>query len=160
MREGCGRPRKRCPQRRCSPIPGSPSTASPTSWRSATARSWARISRSTAGPSTGSTATASPASWTRGEAWADMALLLGLDIGTTSTVGIVIDSEGGTLALASRPVELHTPQLNRVEEDPEEWWANVGAISRELLASAGIGPEAIAGIGVTGMLPAIVLLDR
>jgi xylulokinase len=89
-----------------------------------------------------------------------MALLLGLDIGTTSTVGIVIDSEGGTLALASRPVELHTPQLNRAEEDPEEWWANVGAISRELLASAGIGPEAIAGIGVTGMLPAIVLLDR
>ena len=47
-----------------------------------------------------------------------MALLLGLDIGTTSTVGIVIDSAGGTLALASRPVELHTPELNRAEEDP------------------------------------------
>ena len=88
-----------------------------------------------------------------------MALLLGLDIGTTSTVGIVIDSEGATLGVASRPATLYTPELNWAEEDPAEWWANVGAISRELVSTCGFRPEAIAGIGVTGMLPAIVLLD-
>jgi sugar (pentulose or hexulose) kinase len=59
----------------------------------------------------------------------------------------VIDSDG-TLGVASRPT-LYTPQLNWAEEDPAEWWANVGALA----------PDAIAGIGVTGMLPAIVLLD-
>ena len=50
---------------------GRPSTASPRSWRSATGRWWARISRSRARPSTGSSAAASRASWTRCEACAD-----------------------------------------------------------------------------------------
>jgi len=89
-----------------------------------------------------------------------MTLLLGLDIGTTSTIGIVIDGEGRTLGIESRPVTLHTPELNWAEEDPEEWWANVGDITRSLIAALGLPPDAIAGIGVTGMLPAIVLLDR
>ena len=89
-----------------------------------------------------------------------MALLLGLDIGTTSTIGIVIDTEGRTLGIESRPVTLQTPELNWAEEDPEEWWANVGDITRSLIATCGLAPDAIAGIGVTGMLPAIILLDE
>jgi xylulokinase len=89
-----------------------------------------------------------------------MAVLLGLDIGTTSTIGIVIDSAGSTLGVASRPVRLHTPELNWAEEDPGEWWDNVGAVTRELVATCGLGPGGIAGIGVTGMLPAVVLIDR
>jgi len=35
-----------------------------------------------------------------------MALTLGLDIGTTSTIGILADSGGAILARASRPVTL------------------------------------------------------
>jgi xylulokinase len=89
-----------------------------------------------------------------------MPLLLGLDIGTTSTIGIVIDTEGRTLGIESRPVTLHTPELNWAEEEPEEWWANVGDITRSLVATCGLAPNRIAGIGVTGMLPAIILLDR
>ena len=38
-----------------------------------------------------------------------MRLLLGLDIGTTSTIGILIDPEGGTLATASRPQRARLP---------------------------------------------------
>jgi xylulokinase len=89
-----------------------------------------------------------------------MGVFLGLDIGTTSTIGILIDDRGGTLAVASRPVDLHSPHGNWAEEDPAQWWSNVGAVCRELLTSAGIEPEAIAGVGVTGMLPAIILLDE
>ena len=33
----------------------------------------------------------------------DKALIVGLDIGTTSTIGILIDDRGGTLATATRP---------------------------------------------------------
>jgi xylulokinase len=87
-----------------------------------------------------------------------MVLLLGLDIGTTSTIGIVIDDEGRTLALESRPVTLHCDHANWAEEDPEEWWRNVTEICRALVAK--IGRDASVGaIGVTGMLPAVVLLD-
>ncbi|HNB27455.1 MAG TPA: FGGY family carbohydrate kinase [Alphaproteobacteria bacterium] len=88
-----------------------------------------------------------------------MALLLGLDIGTTSTIGIVIDDQGATLAVESRPVTFHSDHANWAEEEPEQWWANVGEICRALLAKAGVAAGDIAGIGVTGMLPAVILLD-
>ncbi|MBX6320965.1 MAG: FGGY-family carbohydrate kinase [Rhodospirillaceae bacterium] len=88
-----------------------------------------------------------------------MPCLLGLDIGTTSTIGILIRLPDRVLGLASQPVTLSAPQPGWAEEDPEEWWANVCAVTRRLLAESGVRPEAIAGIGVTGMLPAVVLLD-
>ena len=88
-----------------------------------------------------------------------MSCVLGLDIGTTSTIGILIRLPGSTLGVASRPVELRAEKPGWAEEDPAQWWANVGEIVRELLAQAGIEPGEIAAVGVTGMLPALVLLD-
>jgi xylulokinase len=88
-----------------------------------------------------------------------MPLLLGLDIGTTSTIGILIDDAGATLATASRPCDLHSDHANWSEEDPEEWWSNSRAIIAELLARCGRSATELAGIGITGMLPAVVLLD-
>jgi xylulokinase len=89
-----------------------------------------------------------------------MPLLLGFDIGTTSTIGTVIDAEGRMPAVESRPATLHSDHPNWAEEDPEEWWANVGAICRALLAREGIGAAEIAAVGVTGMLPTVVLIDE
>jgi xylulokinase len=88
-----------------------------------------------------------------------MPVFLGLDIGTTSTIGILIDDEGGTLATAKRPCTLHSDEAGWAEEEPEEWWRNVGEITRDLIAAAGIAPDGVAAIGVTGMLPAVILLD-
>ena len=89
-----------------------------------------------------------------------MPLLLGLDIGTTSTIGILIDETGATRATASRPCVLYSDHANWSEEDAGQWWQNSCAITRELLAKSGRPAAEIAGIGVTGMLPAVVLLDR
>jgi xylulokinase len=88
-----------------------------------------------------------------------MALTLGIDVGTTSTVGILIDGEGRTLALAQRPVELYSERPGWAEEDPGQWWDNTCALTGELLAKAGRNAAEIAAVGVTGMLPAVVLLD-
>ena len=66
-----------------------------------------------------------------------MALILGIDIGTTSTIGILIDDEGRTLALAQRPVDLCSERPGWAEEDPGQWWDNTCAIVHELLATAG-----------------------
>jgi xylulokinase len=88
-----------------------------------------------------------------------MALILGIDIGTTSTIGILIDDEGRTLALAQRPVDLHSERPGWAEEDPGQWWDNTCAIIPELLAKGGRNAGEIAAVGVTGMLPAVVLLD-
>lgn len=89
-----------------------------------------------------------------------MACFLGIDIGTTSTIGILIEPGGRTLATATRPVSLHTLRQGWAEEDPEDWWANVCSLVPELLETAGVEARSIAGIGVTGMLPAVVLLDE
>jgi xylulokinase len=88
-----------------------------------------------------------------------MALILGIDIGTTSTIGILIDDEGRTLALAQRPVDLHSERPGWAEEDPRQWWDNSCAVVVELLAKTGKSATDVAAVGVTGMLPAVVLLD-
>ncbi len=88
-----------------------------------------------------------------------MALTIGIDIGTTSTIGILIDTEGRALALAERPTELFSEHQGWAEEDPEQWWANACAVVGELLARSKVKKNEIAAVGVTGMLPAVVLLD-
>jgi xylulokinase len=88
-----------------------------------------------------------------------MALTLGIDIGTTSTIGILVDGEGRTQALAQRSVDLHSERPGWAEEDPAQWWDNTCAVIPELLARAGRSATDVAAVGVTGMLPALVLLD-
>ncbi len=87
-----------------------------------------------------------------------MSFFLGLDIGTTSTIGIVIAPGGRVEALASRPVTFSAPHPGWAEEDPAEWWANVRALLAGFAAD-GLDLHRITGICVTGMLPAMVLLD-
>ena len=88
-----------------------------------------------------------------------MTYVLGLDIGTTSTIGILIALPDRVIATASRPVTLSSPHAAWAEEDPAQWWQNVTEITRQLIAEAGIAADEIKAVGVAGMLPAVVLLD-
>lgn len=83
-------------------------------------------------------------------------LVLGLDIGTTSTIGILVELPDRVVAVATRPTTLSSPHPGWAEEDPLEWWANACAVLRELMGDA--DRSALAGICVTGMVPAVVLL--
>jgi xylulokinase len=89
-----------------------------------------------------------------------MRYALGLDIGTTSTIGILIGLPDRIIATASRPVTLSSPHAAWAEESPDEWWKNVCLITRQLLTESGTSASDIAAVGVTGMLPALVLLDH
>lgn len=89
-----------------------------------------------------------------------MSLLLGLDVGTTSTIGTLIDTDGGVVAVASRPSELISRHANWAEEDPARWWSNVCAIVPTLLTKPGITASEIAAVGVAGMVPTVILLDE
>lgn len=88
-----------------------------------------------------------------------MHAVIGLDIGTTSTIGVTITAAGETLAHAARPTTLSAPRPGWAEEDPAQWWDNVCAVTREMLAASGLAPSAVRAVAVTGMLPAVVLLD-
>lgn len=88
-----------------------------------------------------------------------MPAVIGIDIGTTSTIGILIDLPDRIVAIASRPVDLVSLHPGWAEEDPEQWWRNTCAVVRELLAAEPALARSLAGIGVAGMVPAVVLLD-
>lgn len=88
-----------------------------------------------------------------------MDCVVGLDIGTTSTIGILIALPDRVLATATRPVTLCAPHQGWAEEDPDQWWRNVCDIVPELIETAAITAPDIKAVGVTGMLPAVVLLD-
>jgi xylulokinase len=89
-----------------------------------------------------------------------MALVLGLDIGTTSTIGILIRMPDHVVAIATRPVAFSSPRPGWAEENPRQWWSNVCEITRELLASDGASADDVRAVGVSGMLPAVVLIDE
>jgi xylulokinase len=88
-----------------------------------------------------------------------MPAVIGIDIGTTSTIGILIDLPGRIVSVVSRPVDLVSLHPGWAEEEPEQWWRNTCAILRELLAAEPALATSLVGIGVAGMVPAMVMLD-
>ena len=84
-----------------------------------------------------------------------MALILSIDVGTTSTKAIVLDSDKGVVAEAERDTRLISPHAGWAEEDANLWWTNACELIRELA----IG-RPIAAVGVTGMVPCVVVLDK
>jgi xylulokinase len=84
---------------------------------------------------------------------------IGLDIGTTGVKGVLIDHRGRILAEQTVPHDLSSPHAGWAEESPEDWWRGALATLRALARSPECHPVEITAIGVSGMVPALVLLD-
>lgn len=86
-------------------------------------------------------------------------LLLGIDVGTGSTKGVVARPDGELVASAERAHRLDLPHPGWAEMDAEEvWWGDVLALCRQLVgqtASAG----RIAAVCVSGMGPCALVAD-
>ncbi len=85
--------------------------------------------------------------------------LLGIDIGTTAVKIIVIDLNGGIRGEVSLANTLMSPKPNFAEEDPLEWWRNVCQGVPLCLEKSGVKAREIAAVGVSGMVPTLILLD-
>ena len=86
--------------------------------------------------------------------------ILALDQGTTSSRAIVFGRDGGVRSLAQREFpQLFLPS-GHVEHDPEAIWSSQLAVAREALASARLGPEDLAGIGITNQRETTVVWER
>ncbi|HHW92089.1 MAG TPA: FGGY-family carbohydrate kinase [Firmicutes bacterium] len=87
--------------------------------------------------------------------------LLGYDIGTMGSKGVIIDQDGTVLASKTMEHGVSVPRPAWAEQDAEEiYWGEFKLIARQLLAEARIDPKEIAGIGVSGLTPDIVPVDR
>lgn len=81
---------------------------------------------------------------------------LGVDIGTSSSKGVIVDAGGVVLRSATRDHSPSRPQPGWVEMDANIWWREFVSICRELLTA---GAPQVGAVGVSGMGPCVLLTD-
>lgn len=84
---------------------------------------------------------------------------MGIDIGTTGVKAVLISGEGELIAQETVGHDLLSPRPGWAEEDAEIWWANAAAAVSRLTWAHPDKVRDLRGIGVSGMVPALVLLD-
>ncbi len=87
-----------------------------------------------------------------------MSLLLGIDVGTTGSKALLLEPNGEVIAEATTEYPMTVPKPGWAEQNPEDWWQATIKSVRQVLASA--RGETIAGIGLTGQMHGLVLLDE
>jgi sugar (pentulose or hexulose) kinase len=85
-----------------------------------------------------------------------MSVWIGIDLGTQSVRAMAVDGSGQVLGAASRALTSHRDGP-RHEQDPEQWWAELAAATREALA--GVPASRIAGVAVDATSGTVLLTD-
>lgn len=86
--------------------------------------------------------------------------LIGIDIGTSGAKAALVDAAGKLLASAGLEYSIHTPQPGWAEQDPQDWLAAALYCTAEVTRRAGVDPDEVAGIGITGQMHSLVCLGN
>jgi xylulokinase len=90
-----------------------------------------------------------------------MRYLLGIDIGTYSSKGVLVSESGQVIASHVVEHPLEVPHPGWAEHDAETtWWGDFVAITRGLLQSSGIRPQEIAAAGFSAISSAVLPIDE
>ncbi len=85
-------------------------------------------------------------------------LLMGIDMGTGSTKGVVTTVDGRIVARATREHGMDLPRPGWAEVDAGSvWWGDLVAVCRDLLEQ--VEPAAVHGLCVSGVGPCLLLTD-
>jgi xylulokinase len=88
-------------------------------------------------------------------------LLMGVDIGTYSSKGVLTSVEGEIVAQHTIEHEMMIPRPGWAEHDPDAtWWAEFAAISLALLTKSGRHGRDIAAVGISAIGPCLVPVDE
>jgi xylulokinase len=89
-----------------------------------------------------------------------MALVLGIDIGTHESKGVLVTADGRIIAAASVAHATATPHPGWAEHDAEGvWWYDLVTLTRDLLARTGVAPGEIAAVGCSAIGPCVLPVD-
>lgn len=88
-----------------------------------------------------------------------MQYLIGVDLGTSGTKTVLFDAGGAVMASAVAEYPLYQPENGWAEQEPEDWWRAVVSTVGAVLAKSGIDARQIAGIGLSGQMHGLVMLD-
>ncbi len=89
-----------------------------------------------------------------------MDYFVGLDVGTTGAKVILIDEDGRVVNTTSSEYPMYNPKPLWSEQNPEDWWQAVQVSFRKIIGESKIDAGAIKGVGLTGQMHGIVLLDK
>lgn len=87
-------------------------------------------------------------------------MYLGLDFGTSSVKGVLIDASQKILASASAPLKVSRPHPGWSEQNPEDWWKACNAVVKTLRKLKPRAVAAVEGIGLSGQQHGATLLDK
>ena len=86
--------------------------------------------------------------------------LLGVDIGTYSSKGVLVTKDGGVIASHVVPHDMAMPAPGHFEHDADGiWWHDFVEIVRHLLAKSSIDSGQILGIGTSAIGPCVLPVD-
>jgi xylulokinase len=87
-------------------------------------------------------------------------LLMGIDVGTYSSKGVLCTAQGGILAEQQLEHRLSVPQAGWAEQDADQtWYADICSISKSLLIKASRTGKDVAVLAVSALGPDLVALD-
>ena len=87
-------------------------------------------------------------------------MYLGLDFGTSSVKGVLIDARQEIVASASAPLKVSRPHPGWSEQNPEDWWKACNTVVKALSKLKPKAVAAVEGIGLSGQQHGATLLDR
>lgn len=88
-----------------------------------------------------------------------MSYFIGLDVGTTGAKALLVDNKGKVIAAASSQYPMATPRPLWAEQNPIDWWTAAQICFRKVIGDSGISKKEVKGIGLTGQMHGLVLLD-
>lgn len=89
-----------------------------------------------------------------------MKYVIGIDLGTSGTKTVLFDASGRQNFEAEMNYPLYQPQNGWAEQDPHDWREAGFETIRQVLKGAGIDKSQIAGIGISGQMHGLVMLDE
>ncbi len=89
-----------------------------------------------------------------------MAYLIGVDLGTSGTKTVLFKEDGTVATSCTIEYPLYQPQNGWAEQDPADWWRAVCGTCKSVIAKAGIKASEIKGVGLSGQMHGLVMLDK
>lgn len=89
-----------------------------------------------------------------------MSYLMGIDLGTSSVKAVVMGLDGTIVGLGQEGYDVQTPAPGYAEQDIDLLWQATARVIRQAIVQAGINPANIKGIGLSGQMHGLVLLDK
>ena len=87
--------------------------------------------------------------------------LLGIDIGTYESKGVITNLEGEVISLQTCAHDMNIPHVGWAEHDAEKvWWGDFVTLSNNLLASSGIKSDEILAVGISAIAPDLLPVDK